>query len=434
MKKLQVLYCGWGERWALGTLAQTRDGVFFEYSAQAVERGLQLSPLKAPLPMAGAARVALRGPAHSYGLPGFIADALPDGWGMLLMDRAFSRAGRMPQTVSVLERLALVGHSAMGALAFEPVDTLSQPVAHAAVSLAELATQVQSVLAEPSMHGDLATAQLHRLLQLGGSPQGARPKVLLRWEQAAQRFMPEPDPAANHLDTASAQPWLVKFPAHGDGAAACALEAQYLDIAAYGGMSTPAHRVFYLPAPHAALGVQRYDRVWRQGAWQRVPMLSLSGLLDADFRLPALDYQTLLLATARITADMRQVLAAFDRCVLNVLLHNRDDHGKNLAFVMDAQGHWQLSPVFDLTFSDGPGGEHSTSVAGEGLAPARSHLLQVAKAGGIKPTQAHQRIDHWLAVLAQHPLDAAGVGQRNPPPAALAVATVAARLQGHSAV
>ena len=147
MKKLQVLYCGWGQRWVLGTLAQTPSGVFFEYSAEAVERGLQLSPLKMPLPIAGAASVALRGPAHNHGLPGFIADALPDGWGMLLMDRAFARAGRLPHTVSVLERLAVVGHSAMGALAFEPVDALSQPVEQAAVSLSELAQQVQAVLA-----------------------------------------------------------------------------------------------------------------------------------------------------------------------------------------------------------------------------------------------------------------------------------------------
>jgi len=402
MKKLQVLYCGWGQRWVLGTLAQAQTGVFFEYSAEAVERGLQLSPLKAPLPLAGAARVVMRGPAHSHGLPGFIADALPDGWGMLLMDRAFTRAGRLPHTVSILERLAVVGHSAMGALAFEPVDALSPPVAQAAVCLSELAVQVQSVLADQGAEDKLAAQQLHRLLQLGGSPQGARPKALLRWEQAAQRFMPEP--SMEDADDERSQPWLVKFPARGEGAEVCALESQYLDIAAQGGMATPVHRCFDLPAPHAALGVQRFDRVWRRGAWQRVPMLSLAGLLDADFRLPALDYQMVLLATARVTGDVREVLAAFDRCVLNVLLHNRDDHAKNLAFVLDGQGHWHLSPVFDLTFSFGPGGEHSTSVAGEGRSPTRSHLLQVAQAGGIKPAQAQERIDHWLALVEANPL------------------------------
>jgi serine/threonine-protein kinase HipA len=415
MKKLQVLYCGWGQRWVLGTLAHTQAGVFFEYSAEAVARGLELSPLKAPLPRAGAASVALRGPAHSHGLPGFIADALPDGWGLLLMDRAFARAGRLPQTVSVLERLAVVGHSAMGALAFEPVDALAQPVAQAAVSLTELAQQVQAVLADHEADGGLAAQQLQRLLQLGGSPQGARPKVLLRWEQAAQRFVPEPlpKPLAGMEDggDASSPPWLVKFPARGEAAHVCALEAQYMDIAAQGGMDTPAHRCFELPQPHAALGVQRFDRVWHQGAWQRVPVLSFAALLDADFRLPALDYQMVLLATARVTGDMREVLAAFDRCVLHVLLHNRDDHAKNLALVMDAQGHWHLSPVFDLTFSFGPGGEHSTSVAGEGRSPTRQHLLQVAQAGGIKPAQANARIDHWLAIVDSNPIGQAHVAQ-----------------------
>jgi len=413
MKKLQVLYCGWGQRWVLGTLAQTPSGVFFEYSAEAVERGLQLSPLKMPLPIAGAASVALRGPAHNHGLPGFIADALPDGWGMLLMDRAFARAGRLPHTVSVLERLAVVGHSAMGALAFEPVDALSQPVEQAAVSLSELAQQVQAVLADHDHEagGGLAAQQLNRLLQLGGSPQGARPKVLLRWEQAAQRFVPEPVVGLEAGGGASSQPWLVKFPARGEGGDVCALEAQYMDMAAQGGMATPAHRFFELPHPHAALGVQRFDRVWHQAAWQRVPMLSFAGLLDADFRLPALDYQMVLLAVARVTGDMREVLAAFDRCVLNVLLHNRDDHAKNLALVMDAKGQWHLSPVFDLTFSHGPGGEHSTSVAGEGRWPTRQHLLQVAKAGGIKPAQANDRIDHWLNTVESTSLPHAQAAQ-----------------------
>ena len=150
-------------------------------------------------------------------------------------------------------------------------------------------------------------------------------------------------------------------------------------------------------------------------------MLSFAGLLDADFRLPALDYQMVLLAVARVTGDMREVLAAFDRCVLNVLLHNRDDHAKNLALVMDAQGQWHLSPVFDLTFSHGPSGEHSTSVAGEGRWPTRQHLLQVAKAGGIKPAQANDRIDHWLNTVESTSLPHAQAAQ--------AVAAVRARIQ-----
>ena len=122
MKKLQVIYEGWGEHWPLGTLADTARGVLFEYSPQAIERGLQLSPMHQPLPRPGAAALPFKGESYFYGLPGFIADALPDGWGMLLMDRALRKLGRNPQQVSVLERLAVVGNRAMGALSFKPAD------------------------------------------------------------------------------------------------------------------------------------------------------------------------------------------------------------------------------------------------------------------------------------------------------------------------
>ena len=89
--------------------------------------------------------------------------------------------------------------------------------------------------------------------------------------------------------------------------------------------------------------------------------------------------------------------------MFNVLTHNRDDHAKNFAYLMDAQGRWRLSPAFDMSFSYGPGGEHCTSVAGEGRTPGRRHLLQVAREGGIKPKDAERTIDHWLQALQPAP-------------------------------
>ena len=157
-----------------------------------------------------------------------------------------------------------------------------------------------------------------------------------------------------------------------------------------------------------AFGVERFDRVVNNravnpllNAVQRVPMLSLGGLLQADHRLPSLDYETMLLATLRITGDQGEVLKAFERCIFNVLLHNRDDHARNFAYCLNTKGFWKLSPAFDLTFSQGPGGEHSTSVAGHGKNISRAHLLQIAKAGGIKPKEAERCIDHWVAVVSK---------------------------------
>ncbi|TKC91748.1 hypothetical protein FAZ69_04725 [Trinickia terrae] len=118
MKKINVVYAGWGERFTLGQLADDGQDLLFEYSAEALQRGLELSPLKLPL----AARTHGEFPAHQLRLPGLVSDALPDGWGMLLMDRLFRKQGRAPQQMSALDRLAFIGDKAMGAFVFEPAD------------------------------------------------------------------------------------------------------------------------------------------------------------------------------------------------------------------------------------------------------------------------------------------------------------------------
>lgn len=402
LAKLRVLDRGWGERLPLGTLADAGGRLLFEFSPEAVARGIEASPLRAPLPRPGAQAMALTGPSHSHGLPGFIVDALPDGWGLLLMDRALRRRGQDPRTVSMLGRLAMVGDRAPGALAFEPADDASVE-AWPALTLEQLALDTAAVLADEGLRSP--EQQLQRLFRLGGSAQGARPKALLRWRDR-QWWADGPD--------AQGEPILVKFPAPNEHAEACAIEQAYADLASRGGIDMPATAYLELPKPHAAFGARRFDRVDTPAGEQRVPLLSLAGLLDVDFRLPSLDYATLMLATQRITGDYREVVKAFERCVFNVMAHNRDDHAKNFAFTRDAVGQWRLSPAFDLTFSFGPGGEHTTSVAGEGRAPARVDLLRAAEQGGIKPADARRVIEHWREVfqtlptlLAEAPIRAA---------------------------
>ena len=391
MKKLQVIYDGWGERWPLGTLADTGRDIMFEYSPQAVERGLQLSPMHQPLPRAGATAVSFKGEAHSYGLPGFIADALPDGWGMLLMDRALRKLGRNPREVSVLERLAIVSERAMGALSFEPSDEDILPAEK--LRLKELAKEVIALQADENSGADKADAQLRHLMQLGGSPQGARPKVLVDFNARTGQL------SSGMPLTGSATPWLMKFPAESEHREVCAVEELYARVARHGGMDMPRSRFFDLGTKHSAFGVERFDRVVQGKQVLRVPIMSMSAYLQADHRLPSLDYETILLATLRITGDQREVVKAFERCIFNVIMHNRDDHSRNFAFRMNEQGLWKLSPAFDLTYSFGPGGEHSTSVAGHCKSITRAHLMQVAKAGGVSAKAAEYCITRWVETV-----------------------------------
>ena len=397
MKKLQVTYNGWGERWPLGTLADTGKALVFEYTRQAIERGLELSPIHYPLPRAGAAAQTFRGEAAFFGLPGFIADALPDGWGMLLMDRALRKSGRDPRTVSVLERLAIIGDGAIGALSFEPSQEDLLPAE--ALSINGLVSEVRqlqtSLQADDAVSTMKADSALQHLMRLGGSPQGARPKVLVD-------FNPRTGALSSGLQlTGSTRPWLIKFPADSEHREVCAIEELYAKVARKGGMDMPRSKYFDVTTKHSAFGVERFDRSVTGAEIKRIPTLSLGGLLHADHRLPSLDYESLLLATLRVTGDQREVLKAFERCVFNVLMHNRDDHARNFAFCLNAQGFWKLSPAFDLTYSQGPGGEHSTSVAGHGKNISCAHLLQVAKTAGIKVKDAQQSIDNWMSVTGK---------------------------------
>lgn len=371
MKQLAVYYCGWGEDWLLGQLADDGRTLLFEYAAEAQAQGLELSPLHLKL----RAQAYADFPAYLQRLPGLIADSLPDGWGLLLMDRLFRQQGlRHP---GPLDRLAFIGNRAMGALRFVPAqDAEAQEPSWNLLALAE--ENARALTGE-------AGAALRELALTGGSPQGARPKALVQYDAASGEISTRPD--------APGSPWLVKFPAQNEHKEVCAIEQLYAELARDCGLEVAASRWFDIDAKLAAFGVARFDRE----ADQRVPVHSLAGLLQVDFRLPgASDYTALLRATRLITRDEREVEKAFARAVFNVLFHNRDDHPKNFAWRLGRDRRWRLAPAFDLTFSQGPMGQHHMDVCGQGAAIERDHLLRLAKEGGVQFKAAQEIIARML--------------------------------------
>ena len=373
MKKVQVHYAGWGEHWPLGTLADDGQRLLFEYADEALAQGVELSPLHLPLQ-----RAAFGGfPMHLQRLPGLIADSLPDGWGMLLMDRLFRKHGINPAQCSPLDRLSFIGQRGMGALTYAPATQEDSPAEP--VDLLVLAHESTLI------YTGQETEALLKMALLGGSPQGARPKVLVYYDAATARISTSP------FESGAA--WLIKFQAPGEPKEVCAIEALYARWARHCGLDMPATHLFDLGPNTAAFGIARFD----VSGHCRVPVHSLAGLLHADFRIPsAVDYTTLLRATRMLTRDEREVQKAFERAVFNVLSHNRDDHPKNFAYRMDAQRHWHLAPCFDLTFSEGPGGEHQMDLCGEGKTIGRQHLLMLAQQGGLDSRWASRRLDEML--------------------------------------
>ena len=388
VKQVEVFYEGWGERWHWGTLVEmpaatgNRPQIGFQYSAEALQRGFELSAYKLPLHIGQ--RLHTGFPLHQMELPGPVYDALPDGWGMLLMDRLFKRRNLNPARIGPLERLTFIGNNAMGALTFVPAATEGLPTEED-ISIGQLAADVEVVaLGEGS-------ELLERLMRAGGSPQGARPKAQVYRDPASDTFSTVPSPGA--------EAWLVKFPANREHPEVCAVEFAYAECLRRCDIPTPDTRHFLLPGGKAAFASRRFDR--RGG--MRIPMHSLAAYVEADYRTPgSLDYTGFLRATAHITRDNREKAGAFARAVFNVAFNNRDDHPKNFSYTMSRDGQWALSPAYDVTFCEGPGSYHQMDVMGQALDITRADLLRLANAEtDLDAAAASRIIDRTCQVALQ---------------------------------
>jgi len=294
------------------------------------------------------------------------------------MHRRMRARGIDPEKASTLDRLAFLGANTMGALTYAPA--LPDALDGRDLTLLDLAQEVQAVLVDES-HEVLA-----ELARAGGSAGGARPKAVVY-------FNPETAQMSTQASAVvGAQAWLVKFPGSDDAPDSCALEALYAGVAHHCGLGMTPTRFFELPGGSTAFATQRFDRRGEQC----VHVHSLAGLLHANFQVPSVSYEDFFRVTRRLTRDQRELKKAVQRCVFNILMNNRDDHAKNLSFLMEANGNWQLAPPYDLTYCPGYKGEHFMDVAGVGAAPEREHVLKAAKAAGLPVALAAQAIDELL--------------------------------------
>jgi len=389
MRRLEVRL-DWGDSaTVLGTLAEHERRVYFEYDAGFLAGPLPISPFKLA-PRAGIVEHTDRefGPVF-----GVFNDSLPDGWGLLLMDREFRRRGVSVRALSVLDRLAYIHTRGMGALTYHPPADAT-PESAAALDLGELARQADRIL-----QGS-AEEVLPALRIAGGSPGGARPKVLAALSDAGHMVTGTERAPEGHRQ------YLIKFAAREDPADIGPLEAAYARMAATAGVAVPASRLFETPDGGRYFGVERFDR----SPDGRVHMHTLGGLFHASHRLPSLDYEALLTATLELTKDHRQLDEAFRRMAFNVIAHNRDDHVKNFSYLMDRKGMWTLAPAYDLVFSHGPGGEHTMAVAGEAVRPTGSDMLRVADACGVDARRAREIIQQVEQAVSEWPRHAHDTG------------------------
>ncbi len=377
----------------VGRLAILDRRIVFEYTSGFPVDALNISPLKL---RAATGLSIIPGPAAPFeGLHGVFNDSLPDGWGRLLVNRKAKELGIIPSQLTPLDRLAWVGTRGMGALIYQPERQLAagRPAGH--VDLDELAEASRKILE------DVPEVVFEHLLMAGGSPQGARPKALvgLSAEYETAVYGTERLPAGfNH--------WLVKFIAPQECAEAGLIEKAYADMARAAGINMSESIVLPSSTSAGYFATRRFDRV----NGRRLHMHTVSGMLHADFRLPSIGYAELLRLVGFVTRDQAAVEQMFLRMVFNVVAHNRDDHAKNHAFLMDESGQWSLSPAYDVTFTEGPGGEHTMDVAGEGRFPAMPHISKVAEGAGISPACVDAVVSKITDVVSSWPYYASSAG------------------------
>ena len=356
------------EEVTVGRIALHRGRILFEYAPEYISKNLNISPFYLPLQ----AGVQAGKSSLFEGLPGVFNDSLPDGWGRLLLDRAVVARGIPYQQLSPLDRLAYVGSRGMGALGYEPEyqEISTHPDL---LDLDDLDLEMQQVLEGNSQE------VVDKLLELGGSSAGARPKVLAGYDREHDRLIKDASDMNN-----THEPWMIKFASSSDQPDIGNIEFAYSLMARAAGIDMPETRLFRGRGHKAYFGVKRFDRT-RNGP---IHMHTASGLLNADHRIPSLDYENLLRGMLALNPDMREVTKVFRLVCFNVFAHNRDDHSKNFSFLMDHDGVWSFAPAYDLTFSYGPGGEHSALVMGEGRNPGKTHLLRLAEKFQIsRPSQ-----------------------------------------------
>jgi len=396
VEKLAVQLDFYGRSLDVGTLAWSKDErrAYFQYHRGFLDAPLPLAPFK----LAPADGVIAAPYAPFDGLHGLFNDSLPDGWGRLLLDRRLQKHSIDHRLLTPLDRLAFVGRRAMGALRYVPEKLFGKPT-DAEIDLDWAAAQADRIQA------DLDEVDVDRLQDIQGGSAGARPKIMVGLNASTGRVVA--DTGENLPD--GFEHWMVKFRSNADPRETGAEEYAYSIMAGDAGLDLPATRLLK-GRTDSYFAVKRFDRT-QDGSTH---IQTASGLLEADHKAPQIDYETLLKVTRLLTKDERHVRQMFRRMTFNVLAHNRDDHSKNHAFFLAKDGHWHPTPAYDLTLSEGPGGEHSLAVNGEGRRPTRKDIWAVGKGASIPDGEIQEILDHVHAAIDRwrDAAEAAGLSQK----------------------
>jgi serine/threonine-protein kinase HipA len=374
----------WAEVWLWGTLvgavAEAEDGqIIFEYDPEFRKRGLEISPLLLPVSRLGPVTFPELHRVEAFeGLPGVLADALPDRFGNAVIKKYFSDRGQPENAMRPVQKLLYIGNRAMGALEFRPPVEVRRPAERESLDIAELVEQARVVIeGRPDV-------SIPEMMRVGASAGGARAKALILWNRTANKVR-----SGFARPRAGDEHWIIKFDGVGELGEPDAtpkpfnrIESVYSRLARDAGINMPETRLLE-ENQHGHLLVRRFDRSRKE----RLHLHSLGGLHHIDFNTPGLfSYEQFLRTLLSLELHYPVLEEAYRRSVFNIVAVNQDDHVKNISFLMDKQGTWQLSPAYDLTYARGTGytRHHQMSLNGKRDGFTRGDLLALGKKMGIK--------------------------------------------------
>jgi serine/threonine-protein kinase HipA len=365
----------------VGAVTEEDNGrITFEYDEGFRRTGLEISPRKIPLSTRGPVSFPelLRIEAFA-GLPGVLADALPDRFGNAIIKAYFDNSGQPRYAMSPVQKLLYMGKRGMGALEFRPaIRGGANALESRSLEVADLVEQARKLIEGET---DVAVAEIMRV---GSSAGGARPKAVILWNRDKGEVRSDfatPKPGDEH--------WIIKFDGVGELGAPNPkaqsynrVEYVYSLLAKEAGIEMEETHLL-TERKYAHFMVKRFDRTGKK----KLHLHSLGGLEHADYNSPgSYSYEQFLRVVLEMGLGYPTLEQAFRRACFNVMAVNQDDHVKNIAFLMDETGRWRLAPAYDLTYAKGSGytRQHQMSLAGKRDGFTREDLLRVGKSFGIK--------------------------------------------------
>lgn len=364
----------------------------FEYDPNFLGSEIEISPVMLPL---GAGRFSFPNlPRETFkGLPGLLADSLPDKFGNLLIDQWLAHQGRRPESFDPVERLCYLGTRAMGALEFRP--TLLPDFSPETLHLEALVQLANDALASrESLHANLSQPPeaLAAILRVGTSAGGARAKAVIAWNPKTGEIR------SGQVQTSQGfEPWLLKF----DGVSANR-DKEFNDPLGYGRIEYAYHLMARAAGitmsdcrlleenGRAHFMTRRFDR---GPSGEKFHMQSLCAMGHFDFnQAGAYSYEQAFQIARHLKLPQADLTELYRRALFNIMARNQDDHTKNIAFLMDRRGGWRLAPAYDLIYAYNPSGawthRHQMTLAGKRENFTVGDLLTAARSADLKPTRA----------------------------------------------